>query len=121
MKKSQLLIVVFTAFYMNFLYANPAEEVKYTKEINNRLNQSDCLLKTSKEKLEFNDQNKNTLDSQNILVYDCSAKVLPTVSFTSPNNLNQLNNEGFIPYPDVNLNIEEAPEYKNTVVVTVTF
>ncbi|MFP0263769.1 hypothetical protein [Acinetobacter pittii] len=121
MKKFQLLIAVVTAFYMNLLYANSAEEVKYTKEINSRLNQSDCLLKTYEENLEFNEKNKTTLKSQNILFYDCSGNVSPTVSFTSVNNLNRPNSEGVIPYPDVNLTIEQLPEYKNIVVTTVVF
>lgn len=121
MKKSQLLIVVFTAFYMNFLYANPAEEVDSLKEINNQKILTGCLLTTYEGGFKFNDSSINSLNSQNALVYNCAAKILPTVSFTSVNNLNQLNNESVIPYPDVNLNIEEVAEYKNTVVVTVIF
>jgi len=46
MNKFQLLVGVVTIFSMNLLYANPAGEVNYSKEINNKANQTSCLLTT---------------------------------------------------------------------------
>lgn len=121
MNKFQLLVVVHTIFSMNLLYANPAEEGELSKEIKNKADQTSCLLTTYKENFEFNDHSINTLNSQNILVYNCSAKISPTISFSSVHKLNLMNDKDAIPYPDVNLTNGELPEYKDTVVATVIF
>lgn len=76
---------------------------------------------TSKQNFEFTDHSTNSLNSQNILVYNCSSKISPTISVTSVHNLNLMNDKDTIPYPDVNLTNGELPEYKDTVVATVIF
>lgn len=121
MKRNQFIICFLSIFFVSFLYASPAKELEYLNSSDQEKIQNSCLLTTFKEKLENNDQWDQFLNTNDILNYECSVGVEPTVAITSINNWNIMSDDRIVSYPEVNLKKENSAENKSIVIVTSIF